>query len=132
MAAPAGPCHTAPLYDMFIRQQKQATEAHTYIKSMIKFTMIQLERAKRMKSFALISFRMNYKSITESTRPDTRLPQSCAGGQRLYLRSLHHLGRSSEAKDRKKTKKVKCDRRTDGRTNGPTDQRTVKAGCRVA
>ena len=39
------------------------------------------------------------------TRPDTRLPHVRAGGQGLYLRSLDHLGRSSEAKDRKKTKK---------------------------
>ena len=62
------------------------------------------------------------------TRPDTGLHQSCAGGQGLYLRSLHHLGSSSEAKDRKNPKKVKCD----GRTNGRTDQRTDKAGCRVA
>ena len=43
------------------------------------------------------------------------------GGQELYLRSLDHLGRSSEAKNRKNPKKVKCDRRTDGRTNGRTD-----------
>ena len=38
--------------------------------------------------------------------------------------ALHHLGRSSEAKDRKNPKKVKCDVRTDGRTDGPTDGRT--------
>ena len=58
------------------------------------------------------------------TRPDTRLPQSRASGQGPYLRSLHHLGMSSEAKDRKKTKKVKCDgptdRPTDRWTDGPT------------
>ena len=30
------------------------------------------------------------------TRPDTRLPKSRAGGQEPYLRSLDHLGRSSE------------------------------------
>ena len=46
--------------------------------------------------------------------------QSRAGGQGLYLRSLNHLGRCSEAKDRKNPKKVKCD----GRTNGRTDRRT--------
>ena len=33
---------------------------------------------------------------TEKTRPDTRLPKSRAGGQGPYLRSLDHLGRSSE------------------------------------
>ena len=59
--------------------------------------------------------------VIAKTRPDTRLPQSRAGGQGLYMRSLDHLGRSSEAKDRKKTKKVKCDRQTDGQTDGRTD-----------
>ena len=54
-------------------------------------------------------------------RPDARLPLSRAGGQGLYLRSLDHLGGSSEAKDRKKTKKVKCDVRTNGQTHGRTD-----------
>ena len=58
------------------------------------------------------------------TRPDTRLPQSRAGGQGLYLKSLNYLGRRSEAKDCKNPKKVKCD----GPTDGPTD----KADCRVA
>ena len=47
------------------------------------------------------------------TRLDTWLPQSRVGGQGLYLRSLDHLGRSIEAKDRKTPKKVKCDGRTD-------------------
>ena len=46
------------------------------------------------------------------------------GGQGLYLRSLDHLGRSSEAKDHKNPKKVKCDGRTDGPTDGRTDRRT--------
>ena len=56
------------------------------------------------------------------TRPDTRLPQSRAGGQGLYLRSLDHLGRSSEAKDRKNPKKVKCD--------GPTNRKvTYRDAC---
>ena len=63
----------------------------------------------------------------KKTRPDTRLPKSRAGGQGPYLRSLHHLGRSSEAKDRKKTKKVKCD----GPTEGPTD-RQIGLKSRVA
>ena len=60
----------------------------------------------------------------KKTRPVTRLPQSRMGGQGLYLRSLDHLGRSSEAKDRKNRIKVKCDGRTDGRTDGQTDRRT--------
>ena len=36
------------------------------------------------------------KLLWEETRPDTRLPKSRAGGQGPYLRSLGHLGRSSE------------------------------------
>ena len=40
------------------------------------------------------------------------------------MRSLDHLGRSSEAKDRKNPKKVECDGRTDGRTDGWTDGQT--------
>ena len=35
----------------------------------------------------------------KKTRPDTRLPQSRAGVQGLYLRSLDHVGRSSDAMD---------------------------------
>ena len=58
------------------------------------------------------------RATRERTRPDARLPQSRAGGQRLYLRSLDHLGRNSEAKDRKK--KVKCKGQTDGPTDRPT------------
>ena len=74
------------------------------------------------------------------TRPDTRLPQSRAGGQGPYLKSVEHFGRSGIAKKTLNAEKVKCDgqmdRRTDGltdrrtdvptdrRTNGPTDQRT--------
>ena len=45
-------------------------------------------------------------------------------GQGPYLRSLDHLGRSSEAKNHKKTNKVKCDGRTDGRTDGQTERQT--------
>ena len=48
-----------------------------------------------------------FHQLNFKTRPDTRLPQSRAGGQGPYLRSLDHLGRSSEAKDRKKNKKSK-------------------------
>ena len=43
--------------------------------------------------------------VPQETRPDTRLPKSRAGGQGPYLRSLDHLGRNSEAKDRKNPKK---------------------------
>ena len=60
-------------------------------------------------------------SFERKTRSDTQLSQSRVGGQGLFLRSLDHLGRSSEAKDRKKNKnknkKVRCDGRTDRRTN---------------
>ena len=55
------------------------------------------------------------------TRLDTWLPQSRAGRQRP---SLDHLGRGSEAKNCKKTKKVKCDGATDGLKDGPTDGQT--------
>ena len=58
------------------------------------------------------------------TRPVTQLPQSRAGGQTPYLRSLDHLGRSSESKDRKNPNKIKCDGQTDGGTDGRTDERT--------
>ena len=68
------------------------------------------------------------KRESERNKADTRLPQSHAGGQGPYLRSLDHFGRSSEAIDHKNPKKVKCDGPTDGRTDGRTD----KAGCRVA
>ena len=37
--------------------------------------------------------------LQKKTRPDTGLRQSRAGGQEPYLRSLDHLGRSSEVKD---------------------------------
>ena len=68
------------------------------------------------------------------TRPDTRLPQSRAGGQGLYLylKSLDHLGRSSEVKNGENPKKVKCDGRIDRRTDRRTDRLTDKAGCIVA
>ena len=47
------------------------------------------------------------------------------------MRSLEQLGRSSEAKDRKKTRKVKCDRRTDGRTDRPTDKGVESLSTRL-
>ena len=54
----------------------------------------------------------NFKDIdvllsSTRTRPDTRLPQSRAGGQGLYLRSLNHLERNSETKDRENPQKSK-------------------------
>ena len=51
---------------------------------------------------------------------------SLKGGQGLFLRSIYHFGRSSEAKDHKTPRKVKCDGRTDGRTDGPTDRPTKR------
>ena len=70
-----------------------------------------------------------YRSIYIKTRLDTRLPQSRAGGQGPYLRSLDHLGWSCEAKDRKNPKKL-CE--TDGLMDQWMDEQTDKAGCRVA
>ena len=55
--------------------------------------------------FQLTQLKMIWTLKWNETRPDTRLPQSRVGGQGPYLRSLDHLGRSSKAKDRKKTKK---------------------------
>ena len=66
------------------------------------------------------------------TRPDTRLPQSRAGGQGPYMRSHHHLSTSCEVKYRKTPNKVKYDQPMDRLTDGPTDGWTDKAGCRVA
>ena len=48
---------------------------------------------------------------------------------------LKHLGKRSEAKDRKNIKKIKwgpTDRPTNRLTDRPTDRPTDKAGCRVA
>ena len=73
-------------------------------------------------------FLIIFKILHYRTRPDTWLPQSRAGGQGPYLRSLDHLGRSSEAKDRKNPKKVKCDGRTDRQMDRRTNRRTNKAG----
>ena len=58
----------------------------------------------------------------------TRLPQSRAGGQGLYLRAAEYLGRTSRAEIPINAEKVKCDGQTDGRT----DRRIDKAGCRFA
>ena len=68
-----------------------------------------------------------HSSDHNKTRPDTRLPQSRAGGQGPYLRSVEHLGRSGIAKNPINAEKVKCDGPTDGQTDGRTD----KVGCRV-
>ena len=40
------------------------------------------------------------------------------------MKSPDHLGRSSEAKNPKNPKKVKCDGPMDGLTDGPTDRPT--------
>ena len=53
-------------------------------------------------SYATVTKLLGIKTAKEElhafgrTRPDTRLPQLRAGGQGPYLRSLDHLGRSSE------------------------------------
>ena len=53
------------------------------------------------------------------------------GGQGLYLRSFDHLGRSSEDKYCKKTKKGKCDGLTDGQTDGPTKRGVESRSTRL-
>ena len=56
------------------------------------------------------------KEENTRTRPDTRLPQSHAGGQEQCRRkSQEHLGRSSRPKKLKSAEKVK---------RGPTDRPT--------
>ena len=52
------------------------------------------------------------KEGKKKKRPETRQPQSRVGGQGLYLRSLDHLGRSSEAKDRKNPNKATVESRS--------------------
>ena len=68
----------------------------------------------------------NCPSVNQLTQyltwPDTRLPQSRAGGQGPYLRSLDHLGRSSEDKDRKNLKKIM----TDGPTKRGVESRSTQ------
>ena len=56
--------------------------------------------------FSLLSLLATSRDVwLQLTRPDTRLPQSRAGGQGPRLRSPDHLGRSSEAKNSKNPKK---------------------------
>ena len=64
------------------------------------------------------------RPLPMSTRPDTRLPQSRAGGQGPYLRSPEHLGRSSEAKDSKNSKEEECGGQTKRPTDLPMDRQT--------
>ena len=44
----------------------------------------------------------------------------------------HLITSAGVVRPQKKTKKVKCDGRTEGWRDGPTDRRTDKAGCTVA
>ena len=76
------------------------------------------EAAKRKKTYLVKEVLFSGKIERAQTRPDTRLPQSRAGRQGPYLRSLEHLGRCSEVKDRKKLSGM--DRLTDGPTDGRT------------
>ena len=48
-------------------------------------------------------------SMSSQAGPDTRLPKLRADGQGPYLRSLDHLGRSSEVREIKSLKVIKCD-----------------------
>ena len=54
---------------------------------------------KGKKGKTIIEYRKHQIANNKGTRPDTRLPKSRAGGQGPYLRSLDHLGRSSEVKE---------------------------------
>ena len=66
------------------------------------------------------------------TRPDEWLPKLHAGEQGPNLRSLEHLGKSTEANNcKKKIEEMKCDgltnEQTDRLTDGQTDRQTNKA-----
>ena len=80
--------------------------------------------AKRLNNKTSISASsFDFKRIT---RPDTQLPQSRAGGQGPYLRTVEHFGRSGIAKNPMNAKKVS---RKDRRTDGPTDQQSGVLSC---
>ena len=78
-----------------------------------------------------MSFRSCVEFLLLQTRPDTRLLQSLAGGQGPYLRSVEHLCRSGIAKKTINAKKVKCDGRTDGPTDGTTKRGVESRSTRL-
>ena len=61
-------------------------------------TVTELLNYKDVRGTLQIPLLIHQKQMLPITRPDTRLPKSRAGGQRPYLRSADHLGRSSEVK----------------------------------
>ena len=81
----------------------------------MKALMIQFALTLSRQREIQYEFSPKFQEYSEA-RPDTWLPKSRASGQGPYLRLLHHFGRSSEAKDHKNLKKVKCDKLTDGPT----------------
>ena len=93
---------------------------------MIKYEVksyFSLDHIKRSLPIVLHQIIIVADFLRQKTRPDTRLPQSRAGGQGPYLRSVEHLGRSGLARNPRNAEKVKCDGPTDGRTDGRTDRR---------
>ena len=81
-------------------------------------------KKKKIKTFSLC------RSFIRNKAGYTATPVAC-GWAGAVFELLEHLGRSSEAKDRKNIKKVKWGP-TDGLTDGPTNRRTDITGCRVA
>ena len=68
--------------------------------------------AYRSQNGSLIIYLQAFSSVASLTGPTGPLfnkAGSHAGRQGSYLRSLDHLGRTTEARRRKNTKKIKCD-----------------------
>ena len=101
----------------------------------LDYSSVTLFFNRRFRWYLLVYLHVQESSrlwVLKETRPDTRLPQSRAGGQGPYFRSVEHLGRSGIAKNPINAEKVKCDGRTYGRTDQRTNGWTDKAGFRVA
>ena len=73
-------------------------EIHSVHLSFANFFIYQNKKDLSSPKDARLRFEMNHE-IFLLTRPDTRLPQSRAGGQgQCWRRSLEHLGRISKLK----------------------------------
>ena len=96
----------------------------TFFRSQLSLLLSELRRHRILQTKKNILYERHiFFSFCNETWPDTRLPQSRAGGQGPYLRSPEHLGRSGKAKKLKKAEKVKCDGPTDGPTKRGVESR---------
>ena len=78
----------------------------------LDYSSVTLFFNRRFRWYLLVYLHVQESSrlwVLKETRPDTRLPQSRAGGQGPYFRSVEHLGRSGLARHPQNAKKVKCD-----------------------